>query len=212
MSLKLIGLKQSICTSRPLLVLAEKGVTDFELKPVDFAAGEHKSAAHLALQPFGQIPVLDDNGFLLYESRPIARYLAKKFSDRGPALIPANGDDKAWARFEQWASVEVNNFDAPAQQIYLQKRVMPMRGQPIDEKIVAFYRQILADKFDAFDRILSKQPYMGGVTFSLIDIFYMPLMNALFGMEEGRLITERLHLKAWWDRVSSRESWQNLYK
>lgn len=55
-----------------------------------------------------------------------------------------------------------------------------------------------------------KQPYMGGETFSLIDIFYMPLFDSMSRMDQDDLVAERLHLKAWWERVSSRDSWKSV--
>lgn len=42
MTIKIVGINQSNCTLRPLLVLAEKGVTDFELKPINLTIGEQK--------------------------------------------------------------------------------------------------------------------------------------------------------------------------
>lgn len=42
MSFTLTGIAQSICTLRPLLVLAEKGVEDFTLHAPNIAGGEHK--------------------------------------------------------------------------------------------------------------------------------------------------------------------------
>lgn len=63
-------------------------------------------------------------------------------------------------------------------------------------------------RLDVFEDILSKQQYMGGDEFSLIDIYYLPYTQKLFDAGYGHLITDRPHVKAWWERVSSRESWQ----
>lgn len=49
-----------------------------ELIEVDLAARAHKSPAFLALNPFGQIPVLDDNGTIVADSNAILVYLATK--------------------------------------------------------------------------------------------------------------------------------------
>lgn len=51
----------------------------------------------------------DDDGFILYESRAICRYLAAKFRDQGPDLLPAGVKENAL--FEQAASIELNNFE-----------------------------------------------------------------------------------------------------
>jgi glutathione S-transferase len=86
MALKITGIPQSVCTIRVLEVLAEKGVTDFELYKPNMAAKEHKvsidassdvyprtncdpnfqAKAHTDKQPFGVIPVLEDGDFTLY--------------------------------------------------------------------------------------------------------------------------------------------------
>ncbi|KAG6844650.1 hypothetical protein H0H87_005101 [Tephrocybe sp. NHM501043] len=109
MVLKLYGVPISTCTKRVGAVLLEKQVP-FEMIDVDFAAREHKSAAYLEKQPFGQVPYIDDDGFILYESRAICRYIATKYADQGTKLIPT--DPKEHALFEQAASTEQSNFDA----------------------------------------------------------------------------------------------------
>lgn len=58
----------------------------------------------------------DDNGFLLYESRAIGRYIAEKYANQGAPLIP--GTLKGRALFEQAASIELTNFDLYAGQAY----------------------------------------------------------------------------------------------
>jgi glutathione S-transferase len=65
-------------------------------------------------------------------------------------------------------------------------------------------------KLDAYETILSKQDYMVGNDFSLVDIFYMPFANKLFGVGKGNLITDRPHVKAWWERITARESWKQV--
>jgi len=61
----------------------------------------------------------DDEGFILYESRAIARYLIKKYPNQGTPLIPT--DLQAEALFEQAASIETFNFDAIVMAIAAEK-------------------------------------------------------------------------------------------
>ena len=65
---------------------------------------EKNSLTKTCNQPFGQIPVLVDGDFVLYESRAICRYIARKYANQGTALIPS--DEKELAIFDQAASVE----------------------------------------------------------------------------------------------------------
>jgi glutathione S-transferase len=110
MVLKLYGSPVSTCTKRVAAVLHEKRVP-FEFVPVDLTKGEHKITAFTAHQPFGQVPYVDDDGFVLFESRAIARYVARTYAGQGTPLVPDAADLRACARFEQAASIEASNFD-----------------------------------------------------------------------------------------------------
>lgn len=63
---------------RAQLFLALLGV-EHELVPVDLAAGEHKTPAFLAMNRFGQVPVLEDGETVIADSNAILVYLAKKY-------------------------------------------------------------------------------------------------------------------------------------
>src|ERR1041384_5652520 len=102
--MKIFGHPMSTCTRKVLMTLAETN-TPQEFVLVDFAKGEHKQEPHLSRQPFGQVPALEDNGFELYESRAMCRYINDKV---GGALSPKDVGDSA--RMEQWISVETSNF------------------------------------------------------------------------------------------------------
>ncbi|MFW3899034.1 glutathione S-transferase family protein [Pseudomonas bharatica] len=72
-----------------------------ELVEVDLAAGAHKSPEFLALNPFGQIPVLEDGEIVVADSNAILVYLAKKAgrTDWLPEDAPGA------ARVQRWLSV-----------------------------------------------------------------------------------------------------------
>ena len=112
MPIKLYGFPPSHATRRAALVFKELGVP-YELITVDMLKDEHKTAAHLARQPFGQVPYTDDDGLVLFESRAIGRYLVAKYATgEKRKLLPAPADDFArYALFEQAASVETSDFD-----------------------------------------------------------------------------------------------------
>ncbi|MEE9160456.1 MAG: glutathione S-transferase N-terminal domain-containing protein, partial [Gammaproteobacteria bacterium] len=50
---------------------------DHSLIDVDLMNGEHKSDKFLKLNPFGQVPVLDDDGVIIFDSNAILVYLAE---------------------------------------------------------------------------------------------------------------------------------------
>ncbi|MGB3433191.1 glutathione S-transferase family protein [Achromobacter sp.] len=68
---------------------------------VDLRGGEHKRPAFLALNSFGQVPVIDDNGVVVADSTAILVYLAKRYN--GQAWLPE--DPAGAAAVQRWLSV-----------------------------------------------------------------------------------------------------------
>jgi glutathione S-transferase len=200
--MKLYGHPMSTCTRKVLTTLAEKG-HEAEFVLVDIMKGEQKLPAAIARQPFGVVPAIDDNGFVLYESRAIIRYLDEKLS--GPKLSPPEAKDRAL--MEQWISVEASYMSPKAMTIVMNNMFGPMMGKSPDTDAVAKASESLAHTFDIADKALAHQDFFGGKTFSLADIDWMPYVQYLFGAKAGNLVTDRKHLGAWWERVSKRPSW-----
>ncbi len=75
------------------MVLAEKGVTEYEQVPLDVLKGEPKTPEHLARHPFGKVPVLDHAGLRILETSAITRYLNDVLP--GKSLVPATPQDRA---------------------------------------------------------------------------------------------------------------------
>lgn len=74
----------------------------FEIVPVDLRKGEQRTPAFLALNAFGQVPVIEDNGFVLADSNAILTYLAKRY-DAGGNWLP--DDPERSATIQRWLSV-----------------------------------------------------------------------------------------------------------
>ena len=122
MVLKIHGSLTSTCTRRVGVVCEELGIP-YEVVVVDIAKGEQKLASHLEHQPFGVVPfIVEDDGYELYESRAIGRYLAAK---HGSTLIPGPTDLKKVGKFEQAASIEQANFDFHAYSIAIERVFRP---------------------------------------------------------------------------------------
>jgi glutathione S-transferase len=208
MVLKIHGVEWSLCTQRVLTTLKEKQVP-YEIVVVDFIAGEHKGEKYLQKQPFGVLPVLEDDGFFVYESRAICRYIEAKFKGQGTELIPS--DLKGLALFEQGASIETSYFDPQVSALAFELIFKKLKG--LGEPDATRAKQLtdkLAANLDVYDKILSKQQYIGGDSFTLADIAHLPYGTYLSReqIKLGHLITERPNVKAWWDRITSRQSWQ----
>jgi len=108
----------------------------------------------------------DDDGFIIFESRAIAAYIAAKYADQGTqGLIPT--ELKARALYDQAASIETSNFDIFASKAVAEKVFKPYRGGVPDEAVIADLVKSLDGKLDGYEKILSKQKYLAGdVSFS----------------------------------------------
>ncbi|KAJ7846059.1 glutathione S-transferase-like protein [Mycena olivaceomarginata] len=190
MTLKLHGHVQSTNTRRVLLILKEKKIP-YEFVSIDWAVAEHRQPEWLQYQPFGEIPYIEDNGFVLYESRAIARYL------EGPALVPAAGAGvKAHALFEQAVAVEAFNFDPTVSGILIERLYKPFAGLTPDEAQVATLTAKLETRLAGYERILSNSKYLAGEEVTLADLFHVPFLT-LFGPGQVDVLTHAEKAKKW---------------
>jgi glutathione S-transferase len=202
--MKIYGHPMSTCTRKVLMTLAEKG-QEAQLVTVDVFKGEQKSPENTARQPFGQIPSIDDDGFVLYESRAIARYLDEKLS--GPKLTPA--DPKARAKMEQWISVETSNFTPIAMKLIYQLLFNKMAGKEADMKVVGEAKESIQKPLGILDKALEKDEFLAG-PFSLAEVSFMPYVEYLYAAGEGGLVEAHPHVGSWWKRISNRPTWKKI--
>ncbi len=200
--MKVYGHPASTCTRKILCLLAEKGV-NAEFVMVDIMKGAQKAEEHLARHPFGVVPALDDDGFVLYESRAILRYLDAKLE--GTSLSPKSLQDRA--RMEQWIAVEQSYFSPGAMKAILEVFFAPMKGTTPDADVITKGKAEAAKALDVIERALVGKEYLAG-EFSLADITYAPYLQYLFDTKAGDIITERPNVSAWATRVLERASWQ----
>lgn len=190
----------STCTRKVLTTLLENG-TSYEFVLVDLMKGEHKQPAHLARQPFGQVPALDDHGFKLFESRAICRYLNES---AGGKLVPA--DVRSRALMEQWISVETSNFTPHAMK-FIYHHVFQ---RPQEPEVLQAAEAKLTETLGILDAHLAKHPALAGETFSLADISYMPYVEYMMMTPSKELLLKWPNVMSWWGRVSERASWKKV--
>ncbi|KAF9231919.1 glutathione S-transferase [Melanogaster broomeanus] len=205
MVLKLYGFPISTCTRLVALICKEKEIP-YELIVVDLTKGEQKTPAFMQHQPFGVIPYIDDDGFILYESRAICRYLIKKYPTQGTlGLIPT--DLQAEAVFEQAASVEGTNFAANAIPLAIEEVFKPRRGLQTNEARAAEYLATLNAKLGAYDVILGKQKYLAGETVTLADLQHIPFGALLCTAGHADIFSSKPNVARWWNELTSRPAW-----
>ena len=160
---------------------------------------------HLSRHPFGRVPVLEHDGFLLYETQAILRYLDRIIPS--PALTPA--DPRGAARMDQVMNVcDWYLFQGVANVIGFQRVVRPrLLGQPTDEAAVAAAMPQARVVFRELSRLLGAKPYFAAETLSLADIQVAPQLDFLQRTPEWATLTAAApNLVDWTDRMMSRAS------
>ena len=185
-----------------LAALKEKGAA-FRYVPV--APGTFRQEPHIGRHPFGKVPVLEHDGFVLYETQAILRYLDRVLPN--PALTPA--DPKAAARMDQVMNInDCYFFNGVANTIGLQRVVGPrVLGMTPDEDICAAAMPRAHMVFDEFARLLGDQPYFAGDQVSLADLIVAPQIDFFVDLPEWAPLTAKNgKLVAWLERMNARPS------
>jgi glutathione S-transferase len=201
--MKVYGHPISPGTRLVLMTLVEKKV-EHELVVLDFTAGAHKQAPHVARQPFGKMPAIEHDGLTLFESRAIARYIAEAFP--GTPLLPADAKERALV--EQWLQVECHEFYPVAHPLATELVIKPSFGwgDP-DPARVESLRTALAPVLAVLDRALEGKNYLVGERFSLADMVFIPDLELLHAGGEGDRIAKFQNVARWWKTLSTRPSW-----
>jgi glutathione S-transferase len=162
MTLKIYGVARSRA-ARVLWMAKELGL-DYEHIKVDFATGETRRPEHLALNPNGHIPVIDDDGFVLWESMAINLYLAKKY-DRS-RLYPAGLEDQA--RAWQWSLWGVTEVERPVLTAMFNRAILPESQR--DAAAADQAEKTLAQPLGVLDGVLGRAAYLLGDQFTVADL------------------------------------------
>jgi glutathione S-transferase len=131
-----------------------------QLVDVDFASAEHKCAAFLAKNPFGQVPVLETSGFVLGDSNAILCYLAIEY-DGERRWLPR--DAAHVARIQRWLSVAAGELAAGPAAL---RRARVFR-QKIDEPRA---RAVTDSLFGIMEQELAKGTFLAGEAPSIGDL------------------------------------------
>ena len=195
MPLVLHGYRYSVYLRIVRLVLAEKGVAYDRIEVNPFAPDV--PAAYLALHPFGRVPALTHDGFALYETGAITRYIDRAFP--GPALQPT--DARALARMDQIIGIaDAYAYWPMVRQVFSHAVFRPHDGRPGD-------RSEVEHGLSAATKVLGALEPLVGDRLTLADL-HLGAMMAYFVLapEGATLLSHHPRLAAWWQRLAARPS------
>jgi glutathione S-transferase len=189
--------------SRRALLVATHLDVPLERVVVDLTKGEQRGAPHLRRNPNGRVPVLEDDGLLLWESRAIMQYLAEKTP--GQTLLPTDARGRAEVnRWLFWCAAHM----APANAILVMENfVKALTGRgPADRAEVARGEALFAQSAPVLDAHLADRAWVALDRLTLAD-FSLAAGFALAG--PGRLpMGDYANIRAWLGRVQELEAWK----
>ena len=200
MSLTLHGFPFSTYTRSVRLFLAEKGL-DYRIVPARM-----RSSEYTALHPWRKMPVLEHDGFRVFEAFAIGRYLDEAFE--GPALQPA--DPRARAQMTQWASA-ISDYLVPhaVRGVLIPRLVLPARGIVPDDPAIHVAAGQSRAALEVFEQALTAAPYLAGETPSLADWLLLPIVDTGRGLEGADRYTDGLPaIDRWLERLVARPSYE----
>uniref|UniRef100_T1J4X2 Uncharacterized protein n=1 Tax=Strigamia maritima TaxID=126957 RepID=T1J4X2_STRMM len=171
---------------RAVLLLTKYLGLEIKIEDIDlFVKKQHLEPDFLKMNPSHTVPVLDDNGFYLWESRAILAYLANQYS-KDENLYPK--DSKKRANVDKMlyfdgTTLYANLFRYFANYLFLGKEPTPNEHAKVK------------DNLTTFDNILKSSPYAAGDHLTIADFSLLLTITTLDGVEFD--YSEYKHISAW---------------
>lgn len=146
----------------------------YEYKSVNLAAGEHKQADFLKINPYGKVPAIDDNGFKLAESNAILRYLADKHPS---SLYPKNLEERAIV--EQWLDFAANHISLATAKVMYNTYFYRLTGTAKDERSLQDGFSWLNAYLPMLEQQLTKQAYIAGNQLTIADFGLLAALDTV---------------------------------
>ncbi len=196
---------RSTCSHRVLLAAYHLG-TPLDLMVVDLAKGEQRSPAFAALNPNQHVPVLEHDGFVLWESYAIMQYLAE--ITPGQTLYPAQPRERAdTSRWMYWCAQELMPGVAT---LNWENAIKPLVGLgTADPAAVTRGEAQVVQAAGVLDAQLASRPWVCGDALTLADL---AIAAPLADIEQAKLpMTGRTHIRRWLAQVQALDAWKRIH-
>ncbi|MBP9855487.1 MAG: glutathione S-transferase family protein [Candidatus Omnitrophica bacterium] len=168
-------------------------------------AGETKTPEYQSISPTGKIPAIDVDGFKLFESNTINRYLA---TINNSPIYPQ--DVKKRAIIDAWTDYTSIHVAHAMGRVLYNRSFAPAFGQKVDEESIRVGLEFLDKYFPILEKQLSQNPYIAGKEFSLADI---NLLAVLDPSELAKVSLEKYPaIKKWQAGLQAQPFYQKCYK
>jgi glutathione S-transferase len=162
--------------------------------------GDQDKPDYRALQPFGQVPILEDDGFVVFESGAIVLYVG----ERSEALLPK--DPRARARATQWLVAALNSIEPSVM------NVASIDLFYADEEWAKLRRpgavEFVKRRLSALSSSLGDKPYLDGERFTAGDLMMTTVLRIL---EHTDIVTSDRRLAAYVERCTARPAFTRAF-
>ena len=196
---QILGRANSSNVMKPVWLLEELGLP-YERLDYGGPFGRNHTPEYRAMNPTGGVPTLVEDGFVLWESNVILRYLCAAHAP-GSAMWPDG--IQARAGVDQWMDWQQTSL-GPPQTVVFQGlvRTPPERR---DGAAIAAATALLGERWSLLDARLAGRAFVAGPEFTLADIALGVHAHRWFSFDMQR--PEQPHLRAWYERLLSRPAY-----
>ena len=197
--LRIWGRKDSFNVQKVLWLIDELDLA-YEHIPLGGSFGGLDEPAFRAMNPHGKVPVIDDDGRVVWESHTILRYLAARHA--AGSLWP----DEPFARSlaERWMDWSLAHLQRDFMDLFWGYYRMPEPDR--DLALIARATERCIQNFELLDRHLATQPYLAGERFTMADIPAGTSLYRYFGLDVAR--PQVPQVEAWYARLQVRPAFQ----
>jgi glutathione S-transferase len=202
MTITVHGYRYSVYNRIVLMALREIDIPYDTVEINPFADDIPQS--HLALHPFGRVPILTHDGFSLYETAAILRYIDTTFN--GARLVPPKA--KQAARMAQTISIADNYGYWPmVRQVFSHQVFRPFEGLPSDEIAITQGLEQAKHVLTVLEGIAQEGYALDAQNLTLADIHLAPIIGYFVMVQEGDAMLKTYEaLSTWWHFISHRSS------
>ena len=198
--LELWGRKNAYNVQKALWVLAELEL-EYVYHDVGSTPGDLQTPEFLALNPHARIPLIRDDGAVVWESNSIVRYLAARYG--AGSLWSEDALERSYA--ERWMDWELSKLQPDFIDLFWGYYRTPPESR--NQSSIDAARQRCTQHFELLDRHLEQQPYLAGESFTMGDIPCAVCLYRYFKM--GLAVDQPGHVLQWYQRLSQRSAFAN---
>jgi len=178
---------------------------EYEYVRVSIRDGENRTEEYLKMHPAGKVPVIDDDGFVLFESDAIIKYLA---AGQASPLYPS--DNQQRALIDQWMDFATIHVGGAMGRVVFNRIFASFARVPVDERSLNDGLKFLNRFLPVVDRQLAKAAYVAGEQFSLADIVLLATLDPAEAAEVD--LASYAHITKWREALRQKDFYTQCHQ